>query len=215
MRKMIGLFIVLACCVAVSSAQQSTPVALDKWDVFTGYSFSRAYLANEPGVFPMNLNGGQGAITYNFTRHFGATTEFAGYTNDVEDTTIHTMGYLFGPSARFGPKNSRINFFAHQLFGVTHFLLEADPSTDCTVDCSITTNSFTMVTGGGIDVKLSKHLSIRPIQMEYFTQQLSLDSFESPLAVRATARPMTSVGGTGIKLSSNGFRYSAGAVFRF
>ena len=43
MRKAIVLFFALICCLTFSSAQQTKPAALDKWEVFGGYSYSRAY----------------------------------------------------------------------------------------------------------------------------------------------------------------------------
>jgi hypothetical protein len=220
MRKMIVLFIVLACCFSVSWAQQPTPAALAKWDAFAGYSFSRIYVANET-PFPMNLQGGQGAVTYYFTRHLGATAEVAAYTKDVDETTFHTQGYLFGPTARFGPRNSRYSFFAHQLFGVTHMSFTADPSADCTDVCSITTHPFTMASGGGVDVKVSKHLWVRPLQLEYFNEQISLSSLDiGPGLVggtgpRSAAHAYATDLFDGIKITGQGLRYTAGADYRF
>jgi hypothetical protein len=103
-----------------------------------------------------------------------------------------------------------MSFFAHQLFGVTHISLKSDTDTTLTE----TTKPFTMVSGGGMDFKLSRHISIRPLQMEYFEQQISVDSLETPASVRTGARSFTSPD-TGLKLSTDGFRYTAGAVFHF
>jgi hypothetical protein len=219
MRKLIGFFFLLTFCFTISSAQQQAKqVAADKWDVFAGYSFSRIYVINE-SPFPMNLQGGQGAVTYNFTRHLGATAELAAYTKDVDETTFSTQGYLFGPSARFGRKNSRFSFFAHQLFGVTHMSFTADPSAECTGVCSVTTHPFTMASGGGVDVKLSKHFSVRPMQLEYFNESISVNSFEEEMSVSATGGPraMASVGPTNsnMHITGQGLRYSAGAVIHF
>jgi len=50
-----------------------------------------------------------------------------------------------------------------------------------------------MTAGGGIDVKLSKHFSIRPVQAEYFLTKIP-DGLNNP---------------------QNNFRFSAGIVFRF
>ena len=74
-----------------------------------------------------------------------------------------------------------------------------------------------MVTGGGVDFKLKKHISIRPVQMEYFTQQIALYSFMGGVAgARAAATPSLEEGDpNSVKLSTNGFRYSGGVVFSF
>jgi hypothetical protein len=54
-------------------------------------------------------------------------------------------------------------------------------------------NHFAMTAGGGIDVKLSKHFSIRPVQAEYFLTKIP----------------------DGLNNRQNNFRFSAGIVFRF
>ena len=227
MRKAIVLLFALTCCSILSSAQQPKPAALDKWDVFGGYSYSRAYVGINESPFPLSLNGGQASGSYYFNKYVGTTVEFAGYTNDVASAamTIHTQGYLAGPSVRFGLGHGRapkVSFFAHQLFGATHFSFTADPSADCVSseeNCSLSTNSFTMVSGGGVDIKLKKHISIRPVQMEYFTQQIAIydlvgeQSTAQPGARSLAENPVGPE--SGIKLSTNGFRYSGGVVFHF
>jgi hypothetical protein len=52
---------------------------------------------------------------------------------------------------------------------------------------------FAMTAGGGIDLKVSKHFSIRPVQAEYFLTRIP----------------------DGLNNRQNNFRYSAGVVFRF
>lgn len=202
MRKLIGVFVVMICCLSLTPAQQPKPAALNKWDVFAGYSFSRASVVSEY-PFPMILNGGQGAVTYNFTKHLGATAEVAGYTNDTDGATFKTEGYLFGPTVRFGPKNSRFSFFAHQLFGVTHIGITPDSSANCnSTQRTCAANPFTTASGGGVDVKVSKHLWVRPVQLEYFNEAVSVGALENEY-----------VGNEHISLQ--GLRYSAGAVYRF
>jgi hypothetical protein len=50
-----------------------------------------------------------------------------------------------------------------------------------------------MTAGGGIDVKISKHFSIRPVQAEYFLTKIP----------------------DGLSNRQNNFRFGAGIVFRF
>ncbi|MGA3011342.1 MAG: outer membrane beta-barrel protein [Terracidiphilus sp.] len=227
MPKALVLFLALTCCSILSSAQQPKPAALDKWDVFGGYSYSRAYVGINESPFPLSLNGGQASGSYYFNKYVGATVEFAGYTDSVDSSvkTVNTQGYLAGPSVRFGLGHGRlprVSFFAHQLFGATHFSFALDPTiTDCgptEESCSLSTNSFTMVSGGGVDIKLRKHISIRPVQMEYFTQQISVfDLVGEEGDARPAAKSFEIIDNpeSGIKLSTNGFRYSGGVVVRF
>jgi len=169
----------------------------------------------------MNLNGGQGAITYNFTRHLGATAEVAGYSNDVDGATFSTQAFLFGPSGRFGLRNSRLSFFAHQLFGTTHMTITSDAGEPCGSGTSptCTTYPFTMASGGGLDVKLSKHIWVRPLQVEYFNEQISLDALGG-LAVPVAPSPRSAAHSyspafSGIRITAQGMRYSGGVVYRF
>jgi hypothetical protein len=207
MRKWIVMFFVLTFCIAVSSAQQ-------KWDVFGGYSLSRDYLINE-APFPMTLNGAQVAATYNVNKHFGATGEFVAYRHDVDQVTTNIQGYLFGPTGRLGLKNETISLFGDQLFGVSHFSFTADAGNSCVSDCSPSLKAFTMVSGGGVDVKLNRHFSLRPVQMEYFLQRVSVDSIE---ALMATRRGPVSYGqdpATNLYVISEGLIFSTGAVYHF
>ncbi|MGA2351897.1 MAG: outer membrane beta-barrel protein [Terracidiphilus sp.] len=214
MRKFVALFFVFACGLVLSSAQQQKPAAsADKLEIFGGYSYSRASVINE-SPFPLSLNGGQASVAYYFTKHFGVKAEFAGYNDDVNLGSVNTQGYLFGPTGRI-KVSPHFSIFAHQLFGVTHISMKAD---ECEGTCSASTNSFTMASGGGVDFKLSKHISIRPAQMEYFTQQINLFDLEggSPAAARAAAKPLAEDNpASSIKISSNGFRYSGGVVVHF
>jgi hypothetical protein len=168
-----------------------------------------------------NLQGGQASVTYFPTRHFGITGDFAALTKNqnvnatgvsAKTQTDHEQDYLFGPTFRYGLKGQRISLFAHELLGVAHTSINFTPSTfSCYVssttskpNCSA--NPFTMVTGGGVDIIVNSHLSIRPVQLDYWTYQLSAKKF------------MGSGLGTdndSSKLGVDGFKYSAGAVFNF
>jgi hypothetical protein len=223
MRKMVGLFYLLAICLSASSAQQK-PTATDKWDVFAGYSFSRIYVANE-APFPMNLTGGQGAVTYNFTRHLGATAEIAGYTNDTDGITFSTQAFLFGPTARFGfshGKNPRVSFFAHQLFGTTRMTITSDAGIGCQGTGTSPTclaHPFTMASGGGFDVKVRKHIWVRPMQVEYFNEEISVDALGG-MAAPAAGGPRSlyqayGSGSSGIRITGQGLRYSGGVDYHF
>jgi len=54
-------------------------------------------------------------------------------------------------------------------------------------------NNFAMTAGGGIDFKVSKHVSIRPFQAEYFLTKIP----------------------DGLSNRKNSFRFGAGVVFQF
>jgi hypothetical protein len=96
--------------------------------------------------------------------------------------TAHQISYLFGPRVNF--REGRVTPFAQVLLGAMW-------ASDAIVLGSKT--AFGTTAGGGIDVKVSRHFAVRPVQAEYF-----LTKFPD-----------------GADNRQNNFRYSAGVVFRF
>lgn len=86
------------------------------------------------------------------------------------DSTEHE--YLFGPRIHYPKK--RVSPFAHILFGASHVTSHATfPLTFPTFPVNLNTSQtgFAMVAGGGVDVKISKHVFWRN-QMDYFLTNL-------------------------------------------
>jgi hypothetical protein len=59
---------------------------------------------------------------------------------------------------------------------------------------SVSQNAFALASGGGLDYNLTKHISIKPIQVEYVMTQINSTQ--------------------GFGSHQNDIRYSAGVVFR-
>jgi outer membrane immunogenic protein len=76
--------------------------------------------------------------------------------------------------------------FAQILFGGVR-------TTDGIARSTGTENNFAITAGGGIDFKVSKHVSVRPVQADYFLTKMP----------------------DGLNNRQNNFRFSAGVVFRF
>jgi hypothetical protein len=231
MRRISVLFLaVLFGGTALCAAQQQQ----SKLEIFGGYSFARVFgypnlfNLNENSQQSLDtydeysafyLKGGQASVTYFPVKHFGLTGDFADFTKSQGITgstiteAINEQDYLFGPTFRDSLKAGRpqITLFAHQLFGVAHTSTTFTPSSfSCSVSSSgstnptCTANLFTMVSGGGVDLRITSHISIRPAQLDYFEQQISAESFFG-----------TAISNDSAKLGINGFRYSAGAVINF
>jgi opacity protein-like surface antigen len=75
-------------------------------------------------------------------------------------TTAHELSYLFGPRVYF-PTHGRVFPFVQTLFGGERF------SAGVTGLGSGSSSAFAMSAGGGADVTLTKHISLRAIQVEY------------------------------------------------
>ena len=182
-------------------AQVESPKAT----IFGGYS----YLRNNSNGF----NGWTGQGTYNFTRNFGLTADFAGNYRTLDSATIlgfgastnqHMYTYMFGPTATayFG----KSSIFAHALFGQAHSSLGAGVSIPIIGGISTgvrSANGFAMAFGGGVDIGVSKHFAIRAAQVDYLQTRFSpTDSLTTGLSSSVNDR-------------QNSFRYQAGIVFRF
>ena len=93
------------------------------------------------------------------------------------------MPYLFGPRINF--RRRRVTPFAQVLVGGV--------VTSSGIQTIGWQNNFAMTAGGGFDVRLSEHFTIRPMQAEYFLTKIP----------------------DGLHNRQNNFRYSAGISLLF
>jgi len=89
---------------------------------------------------------------------FGVVGDF-GYckvTGLPSGTSAHAINYLFGPRVTYRSAGS-FTPFAHVLFGGQHFGVSGGG----------TANSFAMALGGGADYRLTEHVALRLIEVDY------------------------------------------------
>jgi len=153
---------------------------IPKADLFLGYSMFRANSARDIPAF--TSNGGLGTFAWNFTNHVAAEFEFGGYHNgNIHDVRFDTteMTYLFGPRISLG-RSKRVIPYVHTLFGGIHLTtslpvtLTPTPlaTTGTTTRIAGTQDAFAMALGGGLDIRLSHHVTLRPIQLDYLLTRL-------------------------------------------
>jgi hypothetical protein len=172
----LGVFLMSS---AVMSAQEiSTP----KYEVGVNYSWLHVNSANNDRQ--RTGNGGSGYFEYNLTDIVGLVADFGGYANTRINDRLLT--YMFGP--RFNWRHSRLTPCVQFLFGGAYVWNDLNT-------VSTTQNAFAMADGGGLDYSVTKHIAIKPIQVEYVMTQI--DSTK------------------GFGSHQNDIRYSAGVVFRF
>jgi hypothetical protein len=140
-----------------------------KLEAYGGYYYARFNVnANVPGVAPsetFNGSGGGGQLEYNANNWVGVVGDLGGYaaTSTVNGALVGgAFTYLFGPRVNF--RHGKVTPFAQTLFGG---ILTTDG-----IGHSGYENNFAMTAGGGIDFKVSKHVSVRPVQAEYFMTKL-------------------------------------------
>lgn len=161
---------------AFAQDEVSTP----KYEIGLGYSGIHATSSTNDNQ--RTGNGGFGTFEYNLNRNWGLIADFDGYANTNKGDRLFT--YMFGP--RFNFRHSRLTPYAQALFGGAH--LWNDPNYQTTKD------GFAMAFGGGLDVRVTNHVAIKPVQVEYVYTRLNSNS--------------------GFGSYQNDIRYSAGIVFR-
>lgn len=176
--------IALACAGALTAQEVTTP----RFEV--GLTYSGVHLDGAQNNTQITGNGGSGYLEYNFNRYLGAVADFGGYANTRDGVNETALTYLFGP--RLNWRHKRFNPYVQSLFGGAYAWNNLNSSTQ---------NSFAFALGGGVDVNLTKHLSIKPVQVEYVRSQ-----FDSANLGGATSN---------FGDHQNGVRYSAGLVLSF
>jgi len=180
-----------------------------KAEVFLGYTHFGAGSTSTAGNRMVGLNGGSAAFAFNFNNHFGLVADVGGYdANQLQLTgnganqplVVNASGtaysYLFGPRVSFR-RDSRISPFAQVLVGgihATQVTLSNCTGAFCTPLPA--QNALAMTGGGGLDIRVTRHIFIRAVQAEYM-----LTRFASTTTAANTTQ--------------NDFRLSSGLVFRF
>lgn len=221
MKRLFAAFTLLF-LVALYSAAQDVP----KSEVYLGYGFVRANASAPVNAF--TANGGFGSLQYNFNKYFSIVGELGGVHNGA--LTIGSSGvlqpdqtaftYLFGPRVylnKTGVVSPFFEFFAGGIhnsrsFNVPNSLLSfplpPTPGLGVTTYPTYTKfrstqNAAAMAVGGGIDIRLSKLIGFRPIQLDYLPTNFS--HFNVP-----------GLPGTINKNNwQQNLRYSTGIAFRF
>jgi opacity protein-like surface antigen len=185
LRVLVSLFAFAFLFGAAAQAQERQTI-----DVFAGYSYVRANPSTS-GVDGFSLNGGSASVAYNFNNWLSGVADLGGYNNSNVlgsgvNSTLST--YLFGPRVSIR-RFSRVTPFAEVLFGVAHtgstFLNTTNSQTP-----------FAMTVGGGLDYRLSNHLSLRAAKVDYLLTRFSEVN-------------------TSEQQTQNNLRVSTGIVFRF
>jgi hypothetical protein len=157
-----------ALCLSNAAAQE-----WQRYEASANYTF--IHFSTDVGAPPLNANGGSLQFAFNFNKwvsgvaevgaarlsSFADDTDFPG--SSPERNTILT--YMAGPRLTF--RRSRIAPYIQTLFGGASVL-----------GSSLIRNrsaGFAMTAGGGLDVRLNRHVTLRAFQVEYFST--TLDNF--------------------------------------
>ncbi len=189
-----------------------------KADVYLGYAYTRFNSATFVPAF--SANGGIAQLQFHITPVLGVIADFGGTHNgDIDNLQIDQTAftYMFGPRVNLHP-HGRLKPYAQVAFGGTRLSrsfplsagtpaqvvdLCANVSGCSTTRFSSTQNAFSMLVGGGVDLKISPRMSFRPIELDYY-----LTRFQ-PINAQGIFPQIND------NRNQNNLRYSAGIMFSF
>jgi opacity protein-like surface antigen len=128
------------------------------------------------GANQFNCAGGGSTMQYNMSSMFAIQTDLGGckvFGNTIglgNKITGSQFNYLFGPKITFRTSSGLAPFFDLG-FGGDRFSVKCQSSASNCVNStggnSYSKNAFAMTVGGGLDIRLSNKVSLRPFQAEY------------------------------------------------
>jgi opacity protein-like surface antigen len=198
---------------AKAAAPAPTPgrsyVSYPRVELFLGYSYLRGVPTRSPGNRMDALNGGSANIAFNLNRYIGIVADGGGFNATeiqltgaganpagVSNASGTAFTFMAGPRLSWR-KYERITPFAQVLVG--GILASAVTLSNCAGPLCTplsSENSLALTAGGGVDVKLTRHVALRLVQAEYL-----MTDFAS----------LT----TGDRQTQNDIRLSSGLVFGF
>jgi outer membrane protein OmpA-like peptidoglycan-associated protein len=140
-----------------------------------------------PNLAPItsfNVFGGGGQVDFNFGNYFGIKADLMGYTQGsglrvsqdgqfLGNVNGNVFTYMFGPQIK---KHTGVfQPFGEALFGAAHTNLYGSIcrlESGC-LSGSGDNNGFAMAFGGGLDIKVAKHVALRPVEVDYLYTRFS------------------------------------------
>jgi hypothetical protein len=184
-----GLALVFA--ISASAQKEAKPMAegLSTIETFVGISVVHLSKSFVPAS-PTTMYGGVVSVAYYPSSWFGVVSEYSGVTRGP--ATAQTL--LFGPRIAYN-RDGRFSPFAQGLVGFVWSNDHLNGKTGASGDETNQENAAASI-GGGLDVKVSRHIAVRLANVEYILLRQPAAGFVDTY-------------------SRNGFRYSAGITFRF
>ncbi len=194
----------IAFLLGVTAWAQDVPTV----EIPIGFSFINVH-PNLAPITSFNVFGGGGQVDFNFGNYFGIKADLMGYTqgsglrNDLErhgfvgSANGNLFTYMFGPQIK---KHTGVfQPFGEALFGAAHTNAYATILTEegRILNGSGDNNGFAMAFGGGLDIKVARHVALRPVEVDY-------------LYTRFTANHVANY-----TANQNNFRYVGGFDFMF
>jgi len=182
------LWFVLVGTVALPA--QSVP----QLEVSAGYSYMQFH-ANVPQLTSQSFNGGGAAVVYNVFSWLGVKAEFTGFDFGSGWTRkLQELGYRGSAGTsmflyQFGPQikkhSGKLQPYMHTLYGIAHSqgyaaVLHARGSGTFDLNGNgANDNAFAMELCGGLDIPLSRHVQLRPAELDYQLTRFGFQNFSA------------------------------------
>lgn len=190
MAKTFLLALIIVASFSIASAQDD----YKRWEIFGGYSQNRIEGAGDADFDPTTgefnskhagFHGFNASATRNFSRYFGAKGDISGhYRNKTTSFASFERGvviksslynFLLGAQVKDNSTESFFKPFGHALAGVAFSRDRFKPSPNVCIaialnPCSAplsSNNGFAAALGGGLDIRTSKRIDVRAIQIDY------------------------------------------------
>ena len=182
-----ALTLIFALAMVVISSPASQCQDMAKSEATTAFSYMRGYAADNGGTY--NMGGASASFAINLKPWLGLVQDYGGYTFTGLGYGLGSTMYtcLYGPRFSLRRGDRRWTPFGQILLGESHISVRGSGFT-------AGENSFAVAAGGGVDIALTRHLSVRVAQVEYLRTR-----FDSV---------------NGSPVTQNNFRFSAGLVVR-
>lgn len=155
---------------ARSAYSQAVPEPVhDTVDVAMSYNESGA---NAVGGYGFWMEGGNVQVQDRAWRQLGVVADVAGlHTGTTHDPNVglDLLTMTFGPRYTWSPVQHRFSIFGEFLVGEAFGMDSLFPSGSAV---SASASSFALQTGGGIDLPVSRRISIRAFEAEWLRTQL-------------------------------------------
>jgi len=147
MRKLFHLVCFIVLCATAAFAQQPDYPKVD----FTG-AFTVVRLDGGEKLY-----GVTGAPAYNFNKHFAVEGDLTYTTHHFIGDRVNLVTYMGGARYTVRPGSSKLQPFAHALFGGSHVSV-----------LGFSDNGWAAKVGGGLDIVATKHIAVRVFQIDYY-----------------------------------------------
>jgi opacity protein-like surface antigen len=172
---------------ALLAALAAAADEMPRMETFLGYMYVRANSAGS--LRPVSTNGGGGQFAYNFNKWLGAVADAgAVHSGDIGGAAIDntTLNFLFGP--RVSLRYPRLRPYFQVLWGAAYLAASSEmqaivagqaptiigireplvPGQPINARLVASQTAFALTAGGGLDIKLNRHVSLRPLAVEYY-----------------------------------------------